>query len=63
MKTRRLSASDLRVMLGAGDWFPVFEADESALPQRVIFVDANRSEYIVIAAREDGCLDVVLEEA
>jgi hypothetical protein len=56
---KRLSAMELADVVR----LPVmFESDESALPERVT-LHLLSGRRIVIAAREDGCLDVVLEEA
>jgi len=40
----------------------IFDGDETAKPERIVLHLLN-GRYVVIAAREDGCLDVVLEEA
>jgi len=56
-----LTARDLANEVG-GVVSVAFWSDESIYPERITFVLSNGSR-VVIAAREDGCLDVVLEEA
>jgi len=58
---KHISSKEFAEVVKIAQWV-VFEADDSAYPERIVLLNKDGSRT-VIAAREDGCLDVVLEEA